>query len=296
MTRILARRVLFALLVASAIGVTLGASQAAERRGFIWSFERSGRSGWLAGSLHMLTADAYPLPQTMESAFKQADVLVEEIDLAESADPRFAASVLAKAMYQDGSTLGSRLSKDTLKVLAGWASRNGMDLALFQQFKPWMVALTVQTLALQRVGFDAALGLDKHFEEAARKAGKPILPLETAADQIDFLDTLSATTQDQMLRESVETADSEQAEVKAIAAAWKSGDAAAVERIALAGMKDAPEVHKALLTDRNRRWIPKLEQCVQTRRCFTVVGAAHLVGPDGLIALLQQRGFTLRQQ
>lgn len=291
----LVRRVVLVLVVAFTIGSPL-AAQTPARRGFIWSMERNGRTGWLVGSLHMLTADAYPLPASMNAAFAQSDVLVEEIDLAESNDPRFAATVLAKAMYQDGSTLGARLSKDTLTALSGWASRNGMDLSLFQQFKPWMVALTVQTLALQRVGFDAALGLDRHFEEAARKAGKPILPLETAGEQIDFLDTLSPKTQDQMLRESVETADTEQAEVKAIAAAWKDGDLDAVERLTLTGMKDAPEVHEALLAGRNRRWVPKLEECVQTRRCFTVVGAAHLVGPDGLIAMLRQRGFTLRQQ
>jgi uncharacterized protein YbaP (TraB family) len=244
----------------------------------------------------MLTADAYPLPPAMDAAFARAEVLVEEIDLAESSDPRFAASVMAKAMYQDGTTLGSRLSKETLQTLSAWAGRNGLNLQLLQQLKPWMVALTVQTAALQRVGFDAALGLDRYFDEAARKAGKPILALETAGEQIDFLDALSPRTQDQMLRESIETADTEQAEIKAIAAAWKDGDAAAVERITLSGMKDAPEVHQALLVDRNRRWVPKLEACLDTRRCFVVVGAAHLVGPDGLIVMLRQRGFTLQQQ
>jgi uncharacterized protein len=268
----------------------------AQRKGFIWSFERGGRTGWLVGSLHLLTADSYPLPPSMETAFARADTLVEEIDLSESADPKFAMSVLAKAMYQDGSTLSTRLSPVTYAALSEWLKRNGLVVDLFQQLKPWMVSLTIQTLALKRIGFDPALGLDKYFEDAARKAGKRIMPLETAEQQIDFLDKLGAKTQDAMLLESLETADTEQAEIKAIAAAWRAGDAAAVERIALAGMKDAPEVYQALLVDRNRRWMPKLEACVQANRCFVVVGAAHLVGADGLIAMLRQRGFTLQQQ
>ena len=64
----------------------------------------------------------------------------------------------------------------------------------------------------------------------------------------------------------------------------------------LSSIKDAPEVYQSLLVDRNRRWVPKIEACVQTRRCFVVVGAAHLVGPDGLVALLTQRGYTVAQQ
>lgn len=295
MSRGIARRTAYVLIVATALCVAASA-QSPARRGFIWSFERNGRTGWLVGSLHMLTSDAYPLPPVMNTAFAQADVLVEEIDLAEANDPAFASSVLSKALYQDGSTLSSHLSKETLQILTAWAKRNSFDAALFQSLKPWMVAVTVQTMAMQRVGFDPALGLDRHFEEAARKAGKPIMPLETAGEQVDFLATLSSNTQDAMLREAIETADTEQTEVKAIAAAWQNGDANAVERIALAGMKDSPEVYRALLVDRNHRWVPKLEACAQTRRCFVVVGAAHLVGPDGLIALLRQRGFTLQQQ
>ena len=162
--------------------------------------------------------------------------------------------------------------------------------------KPWMVSLTIQTLALQRIGFDPAFGIDKHFQDAASKAGKRFLALETAAEQIEFLDRLSPKMQDQMLRESIESADAEQAEIKAIAAAWRAGDAAAVERLALESLKDAQEVYQSLLVDRNRRWLPKIESCVQGRSCFVVVGAAHLVGSEGLVALLKQRGYTVEQQ
>ena len=74
-----------------------------------------------------------------------------------------------------------------------------------------MVSLTVQTLALQRIGFDPAFGIDKHFQDAAAKAGKRFMALETAREQIEFLDRLSPKTQDLMLRESIESADAEQA-------------------------------------------------------------------------------------
>jgi len=291
-----------ALIAALMLPATMVSGQAPARdrqgtgKGFIWKFERDGRIGWLVGSLHLLSADFYPLPASMNQAFASADMLVEEIDMEEASNPAFAMMVLSKAMYPAGTTLSTDLSPATYKVLTAWLSKNGLAVEAFQQMKPWMVSLTLQTLALQRIGFDPAFGIDKHFADNAQKSKKQFLALETAAEQIDFLDRLSKRTQDLMLRESLESADTELTEIKAIASAWRVGDVAAVEKLALSSLQDAPEVYQSLLVDRNRRWVPKIETCTQTRRCFVVVGAAHLVGPDGLIALLKQKGYAVEQQ
>jgi hypothetical protein len=159
-----------------------------------------------------------------------------------------------------------------------------------------MIALTLQTLALQRLGFDPALGLDRHFRDASIETGKGFIALETAAEQIDFLDALSPRTQDLMLRESIETSDTNMSEITTIANAWRDGDVETVEQYALGTLADAPEVYRSLLVDRNHRWMPAIESCVRTRRCFIVVGAAHLVGPDGLVTLLRDQGYTVSQQ
>ncbi|HEX5110155.1 MAG TPA: TraB/GumN family protein [Vicinamibacterales bacterium] len=300
-TRLRAHAARIALLAAVVFPAAIISAQAPANRqstgkGFIWKFEREGRVGWLVGSLHLLSADFYPLPGSMNQAFAGADMLVEEIDMDEASNPAFAAMVLSKAIYPAGTTLATELSPATLKILTAWLSRNGLAMATFQQMKPWMVSLTLQTLALQKIGFDPAFGIDKHFADNAQKSKKPFLALETAAEQIDFLDRLSPRTQDLMLRESLESADTELQEIKAIAAAWRVGDVAAVEKLALSSLQDAPEVYQSLLVERNKRWVPKIETCVQTQRCFVVVGAAHLVGPDGLITLLKQKGYAVEQQ
>jgi uncharacterized protein len=300
-TRLRAHAAGVALVAAVVFSAAIISAQAPRDRqptgkGFIWKFERDGRVGWLVGSLHLLSADFYPLPASMNQSFANADTLVEEIDMDEASTPAFAAMVLSKAVYPAGTTLATELSPATLKILTAWLSRNGLAMAAFQQMKPWMVSLTLQTLALQKIGFDPAFGIDKHFADNAQKSKKQFLALETAAEQIDFLDRLSPRTQDLMLRESLESADTELEEIKAIAAAWRVGDVAAVEKLALSSLQDAPEVYQSLLVDRNKRWVPKIETCVQTRRCFVVVGAAHLVGPDGLITLLKQKGYSVEQQ
>jgi len=78
---------------------------AAANRGLIWKIEKGGRNGWLVGSLHLLTADAYPLPPALDTAFGAADVLVEEADPDELKTPAAAMQLVAKAMYPTGTTL-----------------------------------------------------------------------------------------------------------------------------------------------------------------------------------------------
>lgn len=268
----------------------------APERSFIWTVERDGRVGWLVGSLHLLSKEFYPLPPAMEEAFARADTLVEEIDMHEANDPKLVAVILSRGMYPAGTTLSSQVSPDTYASLTKWVEGAGLTVAPFEAMKPWMIAMTLQTLALQKLGFDPALGLDKYFRDASDKAGKRFVALETGAEQIAYLDGLSPKTQDLMLRESIESLDTEMTEIRTIANAWRAGDAETVEQFAVETLTDAPEVYQSLLVDRNRRWMPAIESCVQTQRCFVVVGAAHLVGPDGLIEMLRSQGYEVSQR
>src|SRR5688572_1429389 len=282
------RQIITALALAALIAATTAAAQSLSAvarppatastgtaKGLIWKVERDGREAFLVGSLHLLTPDFYPLPATMEQAFAKSDVLMEEIDMSGAGDAKVTGLILSKAMNPPGKTLTSQLSKETIAVLNTWTAASGLNVEALQAMKPWMVAVTVQTLALQSAGFDPAFGIDKHFQDAAMRTRKRLEPLETAMEQIDFLDGLSPKTQDLMLRESLKSA-SDQSEVKTMAAAWRAGDAVGMERIALSDMHEAPEVYETLLAGRNRRWIPKIESCIATSRCFIVVGAAHL--------------------
>jgi uncharacterized protein YbaP (TraB family) len=272
------------------------AQSTGSERGFFWKVERDGRHAWLVGSMHLATPDFYPLPPALEKAFADSDVLMQELDMNEANDPAVAAAILQKALNPAGTTLSAQLSRETVAVVTTFLAKRGLNLDSLQAMKPWMVSITVQALALQQLGFDPKLGIDQHFQNAAVRARKRLQPLETALEQVTFLDGLSPKTQDVMLRESVEAVESESSQIKAIAAAWRAGDAATMERIALSDMNDAPEVYETLLASRNRRWMPKVESCLQTSRCFIVVGAAHLLGRDGLITLLKARGYSVLQQ
>jgi hypothetical protein len=116
------------------------------------------------------------------------------------------------------------------------------------------------------------------------------------AFQVSLFDDMPMDQQDRLLASMLKDIDTEQTNMNKLIDAWRDGDAPTVERLVLADMKGEPAVYKRMLVDRNRAWVPKIDQLLaRNGRSLVVVGAAHLVGPDGLLALLRAKGYTIDQ-
>lgn len=267
-----------------------------DNRGLIWAVERDGRTSWLVGSLHLLPPEAYPLPAAVEAAFQSADTLIEEADPDELKAPEAAGELLKRAFFPPGQTLQGSVAASTYKVIAERATKAGLPMEAVQRMRPWMVAITLAALEMQSAGFDPALGIDRHFRDRAVAMKKPVQTLEAALDQIAMLESLGPALQDALVLESLQGASTEVSQVRTLMAAWLAGDATVIERLLVDTAKDAPAIHQALLIDRNKRWVPKIEACLAAGRCMVVVGAGHLVGTDGLVDLLSRRGYRLVQR
>src|SRR5262249_49494993 len=152
----------------------------------------------------------------------------------------------------------------------------------------------LEGLELHKAGFDPELGLDMHFYNLAKKLNKTVQGLETVEYQISRFDDMTFEQQDRLLAESLKEIDTEKAAVLKLTDAWKNGDAAAVERIVLSDLKADQFLYNRLLVERNRNWLPKIEAFFASKtHAFVVVGAAHLVGPDGLVTQLKAKGYTV---
>jgi uncharacterized protein YbaP (TraB family) len=159
-----------------------------------------------------------------------------------------------------------------------------------------MAAMVLTAPVMQAAGFKPEHGVDKHFFDRAKKAGTERRALETVAYQFDRMDQLTASQQEALLRGTLEDLESQTSNVKSMAAAWARGDIAAMEKLLLPAMKATPEIYDRLLVERNANWVESVETCVkQKTSCFVVVGAAHLVGPDSLVAMLQKKGYKVEQ-
>jgi uncharacterized protein YbaP (TraB family) len=163
-------------------------------------------------------------------------------------------------------------------------------------FKPWALALTLQALEWQKAGFNADLGIDTHFYDMAKAAGKSTKGLETLEFQISRFDEMSMDLQERLLAETLKELETTQASFVKLADAWKSGDVGAVETIVLDDLKSEPAMYRRLLVERNQAWLPQIEALFsRPQPAFVVVGAAHLIGPDGLLQILRARGYKIDQ-
>jgi len=278
------------------VAVMLAVADAASARTFAWKVTGKGGAIYLVGSVHVLTPDFYPLDPALDAAYKDSDLLVEEVDLAELLDPSAQMAALSRGMLTGDQSLDKLLSPATLALVKKATGDLGAPGGPLMRFKPWMLAIALQGLELQKVGFDPELGLDKHFYDQAKEQDKAVQGLETAEYQISRFDTMTMEQQDRMLAQTLKELDTEIASVGKLTDAWKAGDAPAVERIVLADLKSDPQMYQRLLVERNRNWMPKIEALFARRgRAMVVVGAAHLVGPDGVLAMLKAKGYTVEQ-
>jgi hypothetical protein len=232
----------------------------------------------------------------LEAAFKESDLLVEEVDLAEMTAADNQLTILMRGMLPAGQSLEAVVSPATFALVSRRVADLGMPVEPLKRFKPWMLALTLLSLEWLKAGFDPDLGLDKHFYDRARTEGKAVQGLETLDFQISRFDEMTPNEQDRLLMQTLKELDTQRTSVTALADAWKAGDSSTIERIVLQDVRQEPLMYQRLLVDRNRNWLPKIEALFARRgRAFVVVGAAHLVGTDGLISMLRARGYTVEQ-
>jgi uncharacterized protein YbaP (TraB family) len=290
------RRVVVLRLAVTFAFALLATAQAAQAKTFAWKATGKGGTIYLMGSIHVMSDSFYPLNPALEAAFKDSDLLVEEVDLAEMLDPTTQMGILSRGMLPANQSLDKVLSPATLALVQKAAGDLGGIGGPLMRFKPWMLAIALQGIELAKAGFDPELGLDKHFYDQAKEGGKAVQGLETAEFQISRFDTMTMEQQDRMLAETLKELATETATVGKLGDAWKTGDVAAVERIALEDLKSDPLMYQRLLVERNKNWMPKVEALfARPGHALVVVGAAHLVGPDGLIAMLRAKGYTVEQ-
>jgi uncharacterized protein YbaP (TraB family) len=272
------------------------AVQAAPPEPLLWKAKTRDGQLYLLGSFHLLKKRDYPLDPRVETAYAASRSVVFEIDPDEMASPGTLAQVQALARFSDGRTLSSVLPAETAeklqKFLGGEAAMAGAD-----HFKPWFMSVNLSVGMMSMTGLDPKLGLDQHFMQRARKDGKKILGLETTIEQIGALDNAPMSEQVAMLSDALAPASEVKRKINELHDAWRSGDAARLTTMVNGEMaKSTPHSYRLLGRDRNLRWLPELRSLLDDGGThLVVVGTMHLLGEDGLVELLRERGVKVER-
>jgi uncharacterized protein YbaP (TraB family) len=172
-----------------------------------------------------------------------------------------------------------------------------MPAMILAKMKPWLVAITVATVPMIKAGMDPNLGIDKYFLDKAGQDGqkKEVVEIESADWQLNLLSGFSDEVQGKFLASAIEQAGKSIDHSKKIQELWMSGNAAKLEA-AINEDEGPPEVEKVLLHDRNPHMADVVERYLKGKdQAIVVVGAAHLVGKDGVVSLLEKRGYKVEQ-
>jgi len=268
---------------------------APQSRHILWKVQSSHNTIYLLGSIHVLQEKNYPLDQQLYEAFYQASTVMFEVDLDGLTSPLSQFQILTKGLYLDGQNLQRVLSPDNYESAKANFAQLGFNIENFHRMKPWMAATAVTALELQKLGFESAWGVDRHFFEKAKEAGKDIKGLESVEFQLGLFDNLSPSIQELFLLQSLEDLKNIEARIKEMIDAWTQGNVKDLERV-LEGMREYPELYQALVVSRNQTWLPQIEEALQqSKPVFIVVGTLHLLGKEGLLTVLQEKGYVVEQ-
>lgn len=279
--------------------VLAGPACAEPPRPLLWKVSDGDNAVYLLGSFHLLKPGDYPLAPSTDAAFADAEQVVFELSPAEMSDPAGAARMLDTAKRSDGRTLQESLPADTWQALEAYAATRSMPLGFYMDKDAWLLSLVISLNEMQRLGLDPNLGLDRHFADRAVKAGKPVRGLETYDQQIALFEGMTPLEQQQALQESLDEAEQMRGEIERMHALWRAGDAEALFEETGAELKAKyPGVYKRLNSDRNLAWLPRLRAMLDdsdSDDTLVVVGAMHLLGEDGVVALLRAKGYRVER-
>jgi len=264
--------------------------------GLVYQVEGPNGRFYLAGSMHLLHAERASLPAPLERAYRNSASIVMEIDTDDGDAQDAGARLLEAAQLAPDTSLQALLGEARWNTVRSALAEAGFDAERASRFEPWGLALLLTQAGFARQGYTSAAGVEQQLTERARRDGKPISGLETAEMQIALLDGLDMNVQRQMLDLTLEEVQEMPQMLDELEDAWRAGDLQRLEALLLEGYRQMPELYTALLVERNRRWVSQIRAWPTTSPPrLVLVGALHLVGEQGLPALLQRAGYTVQR-
>ncbi|HEX7382436.1 MAG TPA: TraB/GumN family protein [Nevskiaceae bacterium] len=259
---------------------------------FLWWVAGAHTTHYLLGSVHLRPLDAQNLPSGLAQAYAQSAGVVLETDLAALDDPPLRAAFAASA--RASTTLRERLPAPLYARFTARALALHMPAASCEQMRAWWCALALANRAFRDAGFSVTAGVDSRVRSLALADGKPVRWFEAPSAHLALFTGMEPALSRALLQAELEEEDGALASPEAVYAAWQYGEAGTLAAFNQRFRERERALYARLLADRNRAWMPRLATWLAgNERQLIVVGAAHLVGPDGLVQMLRAAGYRL---
>ncbi len=255
----------------------------------LWKVEGDNiETSYLFGTMHMINEEYYHFSDNLTKRIEASDAIIMEVGGMPNPLKTF------QLMSLDTGTVHSYFSKEQLvELLAFMDQELGISPQEFDQtygaMKPFFLMQTIS----QNFFEPTAKSYDLTIMGIAGENEIPLIGMETIEEQLGFFDQVPADKMAEMVLESVRDYEKEAKNTEKLMEFYSKEK---VDKLMPLLNKQSPEIMEfadLFLFDRNRAWAPKIELEMKDKSCFVAVGAGHLFGEDGLIDLLEKKGYTL---
>jgi len=266
---------------------------------FFWKVKGKENTVYLLGSIHIADPSFYPLDYTIEQAYKDSEVVVFEFNpLEEIKDSQKYKDLLEQSIYPEGQSVQDDLSVETFNLLKEYLEFNNLPIEEVLKLKPWLIVQVIENLELLRLGLDPSYGFDFYFLEKAYIEKKKIAQIENPLDTVFAIANFD--DQDMLLYSTLNELGTLRDFYFDLAEAWKKGDRVSMEKLLfedeLLNTKSGRELMDILFNKRNKQMVEQITRYLNmSKNHFIVVGAAHYLGEEGIIGLLENEGLTVLQ-
>ncbi|HVF63134.1 MAG TPA: TraB/GumN family protein [Casimicrobiaceae bacterium] len=282
------RRIVVATLAASAFA----ADAASFSHGRLFRVDRPGVSpSYVFGTLHSNDARVTALPTPVTTALAASRTAAFETLLLDADRAAF----LAASQTAHGLRLSDHVDTATFERIARALEPQGIDRALLERAKPWAALL----MLAQGVD-DGQASVDGELLARARARGLSLVGLELPDEQVAALDGIPLESRLALVRWARDTQHDRKAQLETTTRAWLAGDLRRLKRQALEPPGSDPRLaahfrslYGKLITDRNVLMAHRLHLPLTRGRVFVAVGALHLEGRNGLLALIEAQGYRI---
>lgn len=249
---------------------------------------------YLAGTIHMLRAQDFPLPAEFDAAYRQSQVIVLETDLHKLQTPEFGQRFAQAMLLPDNKTLKDVLAPDVWASLQQYATQSQYPLSQTMMYNPAMTSIMISMSELKKLGVGE--GADYFYDKAARADKKIIKGLETEDEVLAYMKVFGTADGNEIIRNTLKDTKEMGGLMATLIAQWRAGDLKALDKNLGKKMRaEMADAYETLVVERNRKWQPQIESMLATPEVeMVLVGTLHLSGDDGLLAHLKQAGYTVK--
>jgi uncharacterized protein len=283
------RLFLNALMLSSLLGAQATLAKTPVEKALLWEISGQGlkQPSYLYGTIHAACADQVVLSNPLRKAFNQSSQLYLEVDLD---DPNMMINSLRGSTLKSGASLKNYLNtNDYIKANQFFQKNISLSLDSLITVKPIILSALIYPTLLNC----KPVSWENTFVTLAHAQKKNVLGLETIQAQFDAIDSIPPKVQAEQMMETIKDLSGAKKELTVLLNAYKNQDISQIRQLISQSPGMKPEYDAAIIDNRNRAWIPTILKAAKTKPTFFGVGAGHLGGKQGVIALLRQAGYVV---